>query len=137
MKRTTKVERELAKARKQRARERYVERTYGITPEQQRALLAYQSGRCWGCGRATGAAKALACDHNHKTGEVRMFLCGPCNQVAVGRLARDDPAALLRLALALIDPPSRRAWAGTDPATGASLEYGWGDPETRDMLARL
>ena len=131
------ADREVERARKQRARERYVERTYGITPELQAILLAFQGGRCYGCGRATGASKALACDHNHRTGEVRMFLCGPCNQIAVGRIARDDPTALLRLALALISPPSRAAWAGTDPTTGASLEYGWGDPETREMLARL
>jgi hypothetical protein len=138
--RPSKAEREAARARKQRARERYVQRTYGITPEQYAVLLAYQGGRCWGCGRATGASKALAVDHNHRTGEVRMCLCGPCNQIAVGRIARDDPAALLRLALALIDPPSRRAWAGIvelADGTSASLEYGWGDPETRDMLDRL
>lgn len=109
-KRLTADERAAEKAKKDRARELYVQRTYGITPEMYRDLLAYQGGRCWGCRRATGASKALAVDHNHRTGEVRQILDSTCNEI-IGHF-RDDPAALVRLALALIDPPSRAAWLG-------------------------
>jgi hypothetical protein len=91
------------------AHEQYVQRTYKITPEMYRVLRAFQENRCWGCRRATGAVKRLAVDHNHRTGEVRMLLCGPCNQI-VGHF-RDDPVALIRLGLALVSPPSRQAWA--------------------------
>lgn len=71
-------------------------------------LKAHQGGRCWGCRRATGASKELATDHDHRTGEVRMVLCSTCNQI-VGHF-RDDPEGLVRLGLALVDPPSRMAW---------------------------
>jgi recombination endonuclease VII len=113
------------RAARRRRRVSHVERTYGITEAQLEALEAYQAdqlgagrtrarndavpARCWGCGIATGATKALAVDHNHRTGEVRMLLCGPCNQL-VGRF-KDNPVALVRLGLALVQPPSRAAWA--------------------------
>lgn len=109
-KRLTADERSAEKARKDRARELYVRRTYGISPEMYRDLLSYQGGKCWGCRRATGASKRLAVDHDHRTGEVRMILCGNCNMI-IGHF-RDDPTALVRLGLALVDPPSRAAWLG-------------------------
>lgn len=96
-------------SKKQRARERHVQRTYGITSDMHAALSRWQSGMCWGCRRATGKTKALAVDHDHRTGEVRMLLCSTCNRL-IGHF-RDNPEALIRLGLALIDPPSRRAWS--------------------------
>jgi Recombination endonuclease VII len=101
---------------KQRARERHVLRTYGVTPDMHAALAEYQGGRCWGCRRATGASKALAVDHDHRTGEVRMLLCSTCNRL-IGHF-RDDPVALVRLGLALVEPPSRRAWWLVGPRPG-------------------
>lgn len=111
------------------AHEAYVERTYGITRVMYRVLQAFQGGRCWGCRRARGRTKRLAVDHNHRTGEVRMLLCSTCNNV-VGHY-RDDPVALIRLGLALIDPPSRRAWtAEGNPEPGWWVE----DEELRALL---
>lgn len=105
-----------------------MERTYGVPPERQRQLTEYQGGRCWGCP-ATGRARTLSVDHNHRTGEVRMYLCDACNNI-VGHF-RDDPVALIRLGLALIDPPSRRAWL----APGA-VPPGWATQESEllDLL---
>lgn len=130
-------------AARRRRRVAHVRRTYGITEAQLEVLEAFQAAqlgtgrtqartggggaRCWGCGRATGATKALAVDHNHRTGEVRMLLCGPCNQL-VGRY-RDNPVALARLALALVYPPSRDAWAA-GPAPGWTTD----DPGLIDWL---
>jgi hypothetical protein len=102
------------------AHEAYVERTYRITVRMYRLLIQFQGGRCWGCRKATGAFKRLAVDHNHRTGEVRMLLCSTCNNI-VGHF-RDDPQALIRLGLALINPPSRAAW--TSPGLP---EPGWWD----------
>jgi hypothetical protein len=111
------------------AHESYVARTYKITVEMYRRLLEYQGRRCWGCRRARGRSKRLAVDHNHTTGEVRMLLCSTCNNV-VGHY-RDDPVALIRLGLALVNPPSRAAWT----AEGLP-EPGWwtDDPELLSML---
>jgi len=124
-----KADREAEAVRKRRAREGHVRRTYGIGPEMLAALEEYQDGRCWGCRRATGAVKALAVDHNHRTGEVRMLLCGPCNQL-VGHF-RDDPRALIRLGLALVRPPSRDAWA----QPGRSPGWHTGDEELIEWVA--
>lgn len=132
------------RAAKERDRERRVERTYKVPVDRQHALQLFQwvaagllavswrpgRTRCWGCRRATGASKALATDHNHRTGEVRMYLCSTCNNI-VGHF-RDDPEALIRLGLALIDPPSRQAWM----APGA-VRPGWAcdDQELLDLVA--
>lgn len=104
-------------------------RTYKITIRMYRLLLEFQFGRCWGCRRATGKARRLSVDHNHRTGEVRMLLCNTCNNV-VGHF-RDDPEALIRLGLALIDPPSRQAWLGE-----GQVRPGWAsqDSELLDFL---
>lgn len=119
-KRRTRAEIEADQAKRARNRETYVQRTYGISPAMYRDLERYQGGRCWGCRRATGASKELAVDHDHRTGEVRMLLCATCNEL-VGHF-RDDPVALIRLGLALIDPPSRAAWLGA-----GKVHPGWSD----------
>lgn len=103
-------------------RESHVQRTYGVGPEALAELEEHQGNRCYGCGRATGAARALAVDHNHRSGEVRMLLCSTCNRIVVGWQMRDNPVALIRLGLALIDPPTRAAWL----APGA-VHPGWED----------
>lgn len=79
-----------------RAHAAMIMRTYGITDEQYRLLLAYQSqtlgnppGTCAICGVANGKTKRLAVDHDHKTGKVRGILCGPCNKDVIGRLGVD------------------------------------------------
>lgn len=112
------------------AHEAYLERTYGVSPDRQKSLMNYQEGRCWGCP-ATGRARRLSLDHNHRTGEARMFLCNTCNNI-VGHF-RDDPERLIRLGLAMIDPPSRRAWLAA-----GRVRPGWSsnDQELLDLLAR-
>lgn len=89
------------------SRARAVERTYGISDQDNHALFLLQGGRCWLCRKATGATKSLAVDHDHATGEVRGRLCGPCNQF-IGKLG-DDPEAARRLVAYLSgDTPYRR-----------------------------
>ena len=88
-----------------------IKRTYDLTPEQYRILLAYQSqvlgnppGTCPICGRATGRTKRLAVDHDHETGRVRGVTCGWCNHDVLGRL---DLAAFKRAVRYLEDPPGK------------------------------
>jgi hypothetical protein len=116
---------------RRRRREQHVETTYGIGPAALRALETFQGNRCWGCRRATGASKALALDHDHRSGEGRMLLCSTCNRLIVGRQMRDSPTALIRLGMALVDPPSRAAWLRP-----GAIHPGWQDDsqELQDWL---
>ena len=102
----THLKSETTRRRKQ-SRARQVERTYGISDEDNHELFLLQGGRCWLCQKATGATKSLAVDHDHVTCEVRGRLCGPCNQF-IGKLG-DDPEAARRLVGYLSgDTPYRR-----------------------------
>jgi Recombination endonuclease VII len=92
------------KRRRGLAHARMVQKVYDITPEQYAALYAYQGGHCAICEVATGKVRRLAVDHDHKTGEVRGLLCGPCNKDVVGRLGIE---ALRRAIKYLEDPPGK------------------------------
>lgn len=107
------------RARRRSQRHSSVSRLYGLSPddlERLRAALPIRRGKrvCPGCEISTGAAKALAVDHDHelerqgwpKRETVRGLLCGPCNQI-VGRMG-DDPVRLIRLGMYLVDPPAPR-----------------------------
>ena len=116
------------RAGKARARDTYVQRTYGITPDQYRAMLEWQGGKCYICRRATGATKALAVDHDHaccpgptSCGQCwRGILCGPCNRDVIGRL---DSEALRRAAAYLECPPAR-LWRAGIPASNLLTMHG-------------
>ena len=71
------------------------------------SILAKTANVAWPTCRATGRAKKLAVDHDHKTGEVRGLCCGICNNV-LGLMARDDPSVFDRAADYLRNPPARR-----------------------------
>lgn len=108
---TTKAEREAALAKRVRAFLAHVQRTYGLTPTQYRALYAAQGGRCYVCRRAAGRSRFLGVDHDHLTGEVRGLVCtgstsaNTCNRL----IARYNREQLLRAAAMLSDPPPARA----------------------------
>lgn len=79
----------------------HVMRTYGVTVEQYREMLARQGGVCAVCQREPDdAARSLCVDHDHETGAVRGLLCRPCN-AAIG-LLEEDPDRL-RAALAYLE----------------------------------
>lgn len=93
--------------RKEVAHGQHVEKTYDISAEEYKILYAAQGGRCAICRRATGAARRLAVDHDHKTGKVRGLLCKPCNRYGIGIFARDDPEVFDRAAAYLRNPPAQ------------------------------
>jgi len=66
----------------------YQWKNYGITREKADKLLASQGGVCGACQKPN----KLHVDHDHKSGKVRGFLCGPCNR-ALGML-QDDPQVI-------------------------------------------
>lgn len=99
-------DREVTTARRAKARESRIQRTYGITEEQYQAIYDAQGGCCYICRRAKGTGKKrLSVDHDHQTGHVRGLLCKPCNRDVLGHL-RDSPAALRRAAEYLEIPPA-------------------------------
>lgn len=91
-----------------------VKRTYGVPPDLYAAIKADQDGKCAICQRATGKARNLAVDHDHRCcpgktscGDcVRGLLCSNCNN-ALG-FFHDDPEAFRRAARYLEDPPAQR-----------------------------
>jgi hypothetical protein len=85
-----------------------VERTYGITAEEYRALFIAQGGRCYICQRVA-RSKRLAVDHDHVTGEVRGLLCADsergCNHAILGNIR--DVEMARRIVKYLEAPPAR------------------------------
>lgn len=96
------------KAAKDRAHDRSVCRRFGLYPGEYAEILAAQGGRCFICQRATGKAKRLAVDHDHKCCPelpacgncVRGLVCGWCNEHVIGHL-RDNVLAARRLLVLL------------------------------------
>lgn len=72
---------------KQRRRDLWRQKKYGITPEQWDDLFAKQNGCCAICG--VRPTKRLHVDHNHHTGAVRGLLCNNCN-LGLGKFG-DNP----------------------------------------------
>ena len=88
-----------ARARADRAHERYVQRTYGLAPGQYQQMLADQDGRCAICTRIP-RNRRLAVDHDHFTETPRALLCYTCNK-ALG-LWEFDPIAAYHAAQYLL-----------------------------------
>lgn len=73
----------------------YLRKTYGITLEEHNRMSQEQGGRCAICGTDQPGGKAGAyfvVDHNHETGAVRGLLCNRCNR-AIGMFG-EDPSVL-------------------------------------------
>lgn len=87
-----------------RAKETDLKKNYGITLEAYTLILKEQNGVCAICKKPettkhnnSDKTRALAVDHDHKTGKVRGLLCGRCNQ-AIGLLDDNEE----RMALAIL-----------------------------------
>lgn len=80
---------------KERNRETYLLRAYGLTLDMYQQKLEDQGFVCAICKRPDGLGN-LSIDHNHETGEVRGLLCRACN-AAIGALG--DDIVLLEKAL--------------------------------------
>src|SRR4051812_19033780 len=110
-------------ARRERAHEQHVQRTYALKPGEYDRMYTAQGGLCAICGPRTGHSgktKRLVVDHDHKTGEVRGLLCQICNDI-LGRW-RDDPDTFIRGYNYLAIPPARMVLnerRTTDNGTGS------------------
>jgi DNA-directed RNA polymerase subunit RPC12/RpoP len=75
-------------------RDRYLQKTYGITSEKFDRLVAAQDNKCAICRKEFTNGWSINIDHNHKTSKVRGLLCPNCNR-ALG-LFKDDVRRLKR-----------------------------------------
>jgi len=105
-----------------------VEKVYGISRADYEALLEFQGGVCYICGRAP-RQKRLAVDHDHDTGEVRGLLCANneygCNLAVIGNLEnspRGGLEAARRVVEYLDNPPMRRLRSKQDQPEEARHE---------------
>lgn len=84
------------------ARDRELQRSFGIDQAEFNRMLAAQNGACSICEKPerrkakSGQVRQMAVDHNHDTGAVRSLLCSDCNQM-IG-FACDDPDLLVKAA---------------------------------------
>lgn len=85
----------------------YLRRTYGITLTRYNELLDAQGGACAICGTDDPKGKSgtyFVVDHNHETGENRGLLCNRCNR-AIGLLGEE--VETLRSAIRYLESHSR------------------------------
>lgn len=68
--------------RRDKARDKYLKKTYGISLAKYNSILEEQDGKCFICQRTPKQIRkkrALAVDHCHDTGRIRGLLCHNCN----------------------------------------------------------
>jgi hypothetical protein len=87
---------------KEKTRDTYLRRTYGITLKQEQAMLQAQNNCCPICktptpGKTRNPNKSgWHVDHNHTTMAVRSILCNSCNKALA--FAKDNPELLRKMA---------------------------------------
>lgn len=74
---------ESRKNNKEKRKEAYVKKKFGISLEEYNKIKESQNHKCFICG-----LKASHLDHNHETGIIRKFLCYKCN-VGLGYFNED------------------------------------------------
>jgi hypothetical protein len=70
---------------KDKYRDTYMKRVYGVSLEEYEAMSDEQNGLCYICNQPPTSEKRLAIDHCHDSGRVRRLLCTKCN-TALGLL---------------------------------------------------
>lgn len=75
-------------------RDRHLRRTFGITLDEYKQMLAAQGGDCFICRSSDPVSANFAVDHDHATGEIRGLLCDLCNK-GLGHF-RDSEESLIR-----------------------------------------
>lgn len=86
--------------RKERYRDSYFKKLYGIGLKERDGIAESQGGKCAICRDDLDLSSGTHVDHCHDTGKVRGILCSKCNQ-AIG-LFRDNPE-FMRSAAAYVE----------------------------------
>ena len=98
--------------------------SFGLSLDEYKKMLKAQNGKCGICNQSethkrNGKLKALAVDHDHKSGAIRGLLCSDCN-TGIGKL-KDDPS-ILRLAAQYLEYHSRQPNHPTGLADAAQTD---------------
>ena len=64
---------------KKELRQHFVQKKYGLSPEEYDAMLKAQDNKCAICKKQFKDTKHIHIDHDHTTGKVRGILCSYCN----------------------------------------------------------
>jgi hypothetical protein len=101
-------------------------RSFGLSPDDYRALIASNDGLCPICKRGV---KMWVLDHNHETGEVTGACCSVCNQSLIA-YSRHEVETARRLVAYLEDPPlprilGERRYVGPETLDQIEREKGW------------
>ncbi len=89
---------------KERTKDAYLRRTFGISLADYNKVLRHQNGRCAICKRpVTDFKNALAVDHNHNSGSLRGLLCWGCNKAI--SMFQDNAEKLAAAATYILSPP--------------------------------
>lgn len=72
----------------------YIQKRYGVNPDEHAAMLKEQGGKCAMCGKSIthGGNRNRQLDHCHRSGKPRGILCPRCN-TGLANL-NDDPGLL-------------------------------------------
>ena len=85
------IDREYYLRNKDKAKDDFLQKTYGVTTRDVEKLRVEQDYKCVTCGEEE-SGRGLFVDHDHETGEVRGLLCQHCN-TALG-MAKDNVETL-------------------------------------------
>jgi hypothetical protein len=89
----------------EKAKDKRLQRIYGITLKDYNIILAFQHSSCAICKKHVSMFRmALAVDHDHITGLVRGLLCMTCNR-ALGKF-RDNDQQVINAAQYVTQPPA-------------------------------
>lgn len=80
---------------KEKAKDKYLQKKYGITLQTYKDMLLKQNNSCDLCGKpASNFKRALHVDHNHKTNKVRGLVCFHCNKELIRRHSKKTATLL-------------------------------------------
>jgi transcription elongation factor Elf1 len=85
------IDREYYLRNKGKAKDDFLQKTYGVTTKDVERMRVEQDYECATCGEEE-SGRGLFVDHDHETGEVRGLLCQNCN-TALG-MAKDNVETL-------------------------------------------
>ena len=74
------------------AKNNRLQREYGLSIDEYKAMLRAQGDACAICAQPPGE-RSLAVDHDHETGEVRGLLCSACN-AGLGMFGDSSPTLI-------------------------------------------